>query len=358
MVVVTVGINIQEDSYGNDIYSAINWSSIGLKTLKEFKEEMFSQFESRQIEEPDYEVITPFADESLEMEYLNEVTCVGREEIFDFFSDTSDKKEEESEILHNDLSSLDIDEDKLNTGVDKTESDIDTTFNIDPSKLSPYGVTSGFYRTSSKGVFEDIIEGRGIFKDILEEADRQEEEQEGQEVIDTYEDIIEDEYPEDEVSEEVSSEDKDEDETKGDLEHGVNTDNSLIRDYNDTKEVYVDDNEVEELRGLNIPKVSFDNEDDEIDNILNKIGFNRGVSKTPKPKVVKKKKKPIEVIVEDKAKDVSPSEHYVNGMSLRDFIRQNRRVTLDVAEKYFTRTQIMKEIGLGKVIKRGKRLSI
>lgn len=354
MVVVTVGINIKEDSYGNDIYSAITWSNIGLKTLKEFKEDMFSQFESRQLDEPDYEVITPFADESLEMEYLHEVTCVGREEIFDFFADTSEKEEKELEVLHEDLSSLDIDEDKLSIGVDKTKSDIDTTFNIDPSKLSPYGVTTGFYKTSSKGVFEDIINGTGIFRDILAEADRQEEE--SQYFEDTYNttgDIIEDEYPEDEVFEEISKEEK---ESKGNLEYGTSSVDNSSRGSYDNTEISVEE-EVEELKGLNIPKVSLD-ADDEINNIFNKIGFDSGVSHISKPKVVKKKKKPIEVVVEDKAKDIAPSEHYVNGMSLRDFIRQNRRVTLDIAEKYFTRTQIMKEIGLGKVIKRGKRLSI
>lgn len=354
MVVVTVGINTKEDSYGNDIYSAITWSNIGLKTLKEFKEEMFSQFESRQLDEPDYEVITPFADESLEMEYLHEVTCVGSEEIFDFFADTSEKEEKELETLHEDLSSLDIDEDRLSIGVDKTKSDIDTTFNIDPSELSPYGVTTGFYKTSSKGVFDDIINGTGIFKDILEEADRQEEEnQYFNDNTDTLEDIVEDEYPEDEVFEEDYSK---EDNTKGSLEYGTSSIDNSSRSYDDNTEISVEE-EVEELKGLNIPKVNLDT-DDEITSIFNKIGFDEGVSNTPTPKVVKKKKKPVEVVVEDKAKDVSPSEYYVNGMSLRDFIRQNRRVTLEIAEKYFTRTQIMKEIGLGKVIKRGKRLSI
>ena len=49
---------------------------------------------------------------------------------------------------------------------------------------------------------------------------------------------------------------------------------------------------------------------------------------------------------------------YREGMSLRQFLRENPRSTMDVVEKYFTRKEIMKDIQLGKVIKRGKKLFI
>ena len=49
---------------------------------------------------------------------------------------------------------------------------------------------------------------------------------------------------------------------------------------------------------------------------------------------------------------------YHKGMSLRQFLRENPRSTMEVAEKYFTRRDIMKEIQLGRVIKRGQKLFI
>ena len=49
---------------------------------------------------------------------------------------------------------------------------------------------------------------------------------------------------------------------------------------------------------------------------------------------------------------------YHEGMSLRQFLRENPRSTMEVAEKYFTRREIMKEIQLGRVIKRGQKLFI
>ena len=49
---------------------------------------------------------------------------------------------------------------------------------------------------------------------------------------------------------------------------------------------------------------------------------------------------------------------YYNGMSLRQFLRENPRSSIEVAEKYFSRKEIMKEVQLGRVIKRGKKLFI
>ena len=72
--------------------------------------------------------------------------------------------------------------------------------------------------------------------------------------------------------------------------------------------------------------------------------------------VAKPLPKPKPVIVENSEdkKEVT----YYNGMSLRQFLRENPRSTMDVVEQYFTKKEIMKDIQLGKVIKRGKKLFI
>ena len=69
--------------------------------------------------------------------------------------------------------------------------------------------------------------------------------------------------------------------------------------------------------------------------------------KPPVPKVAPTVEKP-------RRREIS----YHEGMSLRQFLRENPRSTMEVAEKYFTRREIMKEIQLGRVIKRGQKLFI
>lgn len=69
---------------------------------------------------------------------------------------------------------------------------------------------------------------------------------------------------------------------------------------------------------------------------------------TTKPKVVTKKPE------EAHNKEVT----YYNGMSLRQFLRENPRSSIELTEKYFSRKEIMKEVQLGRVIKRGKKLFI
>ena len=94
-----------------------------------------------------------------------------------------------------------------------------------------------------------------------------------------------------------------------------------------------------------------DSEFTSIDDLLGQdMGIPTKVVKkpTPKPKVVTKK--PEEVA----SKEVT----YYNGMSLRQFLRENPRSSIELTEKYFSRKEIMKEVQLGRVIKRGKKLFI
>jgi hypothetical protein len=94
--------------------------------------------------------------------------------------------------------------------------------------------------------------------------------------------------------------------------------------------------------------------DSEFTSIDELLGHDEGIPtqvvkrKTPKPKVVSSEPK------ESPTKEVT----YYNGMSLRQFLRENPRSSIELTEKYFSRKEIMKEVQLGRVIKRGKKLFI
>ena len=85
-----------------------------------------------------------------------------------------------------------------------------------------------------------------------------------------------------------------------------------------------------------------------VDDLLNSVDEStiRG-TKSVVPKRVPTKERP-------RTREIT----YHEGMSLRQFLRENPRSTMEVAEKYFTRRDIMKEIQLGRVIKRGQKLFI
>ena len=96
------------------------------------------------------------------------------------------------------------------------------------------------------------------------------------------------------------------------------------------------------------------NVDSEFTSIDELLGHDEGIPtqvvkrKIPKPKVVSSEPK------ESPTKEVT----YYNGMSLRQFLRENPRSSIELTEKYFSRKEIMKEVQLGRVIKRGKKLFI
>lgn len=205
----------------NDLYSSINWSKIGLKTFKQFKNSIFEEFEERDLRfSLEYEKVTPFANQDVEIKYVNEVQFVGKEEefnleSFDIFSRGS-SEEEESSILS--LDGFTVSEDIV----------IETVESMSEEKEFPPQQA-------------DIVE-ESVVGSLLEET---------------------------------------------------------ISDANIAESFIVE-----------APKV--------------------------------------------RKREIT----YYNGMSLRQFLRENPRSTIDVAENYFTRKEIMKEIQLGRVIKRGKKLFI
>lgn len=269
----------------NDLYSSINWSKVGLKSFKEFRNSIFREFEERELRfNIQYEKVTPFANQQIEIEYINEVQFVGEEEEFNL-----------------DMFNL---FDEENTSED--------ALSVENLKIEKSQVENLVLKTT-----EDGFDYYGVDLEDGEDED------------DTFDNSIE------EGVSEVSA------------PEGV---------------VYVEEKEmIEEEELVNEPssnivleeptKIVSPVKDDlfsSVDDLLNSVDEStiRG-TKSVVSKRVPTKERP-------RTREIT----YHEGMSLRQFLRENPRSTMEVAEKYFTRRDIMKEIQLGRVIKRGQKLFI
>ena len=222
-----------------DLRSSVVWSSVGLVSFKQFRKNVFEEFEARELEfRLTYEQVTPYANEVVELEYIKEVQFVGKEEEFN-------------------LESFDLFDDDL---VEETEETDSFLKGLEEVEIS-----------------EEVV---SVVEKELEEFSKP---VESAPVI---------------FSEALVSESE---------------------DYTDIGDLLGDS--VKEV--ISKPKV---------------VNPNMGIT-------VESKSNVREVV-------------YREGMSLRQFLRENPRSTMDVVEKYFTRKEIMKDIQLGKVIKRGKKLFI
>ncbi len=274
---VGVLLNKSLPQLSEDLKSAIVWSSVGLNSFKSFRNSVYQDFESREVAfNLNYEKVTPFANEQIEMEYLKEVQFVGQEEEFnleDFgiFGDDEPVLEEEDNLS---LDNIIIEEESysnlvINKGVDG---------------FDYYGVE-------------------------LEDFDEEDEEP-----------LEKDEEPLQEVEE-----------------------------YTQNTEEYVSTPTFESstVEESNIVSKEFTESEEDLLSLVDDIVVEPVTKPLPKPK-------PVIVESSEDKKEVT----YYNGMSLRQFLRENPRSTMDVVEKYFTKKEIMKDIQLGKVIKRGKKLFI
>lgn len=269
----------------NDLYSSINWSKVGLKSFKEFKNSIFREFEERELRfNIQYEKVTPFANQQIEIEYINEVQFVGEEEEFnlDMFNLFDEKNTSEDDLS---VENLKIEKSQVENLVLKTTED----------GFDYYGV--------------DLEDG--------EDED------------DTFDNSIEEGVSEVSAPEEVVYV---EEEKMIEEEELVNEPSSNIVLEEPTK---------------NVSPVK-DDLFSSVDDLLNSVDEStiRG-TKSVVPKRVPTKERP-------RTREIT----YHEGMSLRQFLRENPRSTMEVAEKYFTRRDIMKEIQLGRVIKRGQKLFI
>lgn len=269
----------------NDLYSSINWSKVGLKSFKEFKNSIFREFEERELRfNIQYEKVTPFANQQIEIEYINEVQFVGEEEEFnlDMFNLFDEENTSEDDLS---VENLKIEKSQVENLVLKTTED----------GFDYYGV--------------DLEDG--------EDED------------DTFDNSIEEGVSEVSAPEEVVYV---EEEKMIEEEELVNEPSSNIVLEEPTK----------------IVSPVKDDLFSSVDDLLNSVDEStiRG-TKSVVPKRVPTKERP-------RTREIT----YHEGMSLRQFLRENPRSTMEVAEKYFTRRDIMKEIQLGRVIKRGQKLFI
>lgn len=269
----------------NDLYSSINWSKVGLKSFKEFKNSIFREFEERELRfNIQYEKVTPFANQQIEIEYINEVQFVGEEEEFNL-----------------DMFNL-FDE----------ENTSDDALSVENLKIEKSQVENLVLKTT-----EDGFDYYGV---DLEDGEDEE---------DTFDNSIEEGVSEVSAPEEV---------------------------------VYVEEEKmIEEEELVNEPfsnivleeptKIVSPVKDDlfsSVDDLLNSVDESTIMgTKSVVSKRVPTKERP-------RTREIT----YHEGMSLRQFLRENPRSTMEVAEKYFTRRDIMKEIQLGRVIKRGQKLFI
>lgn len=269
----------------NDLYSSINWSKVGLKSFKEFKNSIFREFEERELRfNIQYEKVTPFANQQIEIEYINEVQFVGEEEEFNL-----------------DMFNL---FDEENTSED--------ALSVENLKIEKSQVENLVLKTT-----EDGFDYYGVDLEDGEDED------------DTFDNSIEEGVSEVSALEEVVY--VEEKEMIGE-EELVNEPSSSIVLEEPTK----------------IVSSVKDDPFSSVDDLLNSVDESTIMGTKP---VVSKR-------VTTKERPRTREITYHDGMSLRQFLRENPRSTMEVAEKYFTRRDIMKEIQLGRVIKRGQKLFI
>ena len=270
----------------NDLYSSINWSKVGLKTFKEFKNSIFKEFEERELRfNVQYEKVTPFANQQIEIEYINEVQFVGEEEEFNL--------------------------DMFNIFEEDDNSSVEDSLSVDNLVIEESLVENLVLKTTKDGFDYYGVE--------LEEVQEESEEDNSEELSSDSQDYEEVVFVEEPLHEEPVNP----------LEEGL---------IPEDKSVYEASNTV----------VSKEEDYSSVDDLLGSVDESSIV--VARPTVTQSKP----LVERPRKREIS----YHEGMSLRQFLRENPRSTMEVAEKYFTRREIMKEIQLGRVIKRGQKLFI
>ena len=361
MVVVVVPVEIGQ--FNTDLYSSVVWSKVGLLNFKQYKEKVFQEFEERELEfNNKYPKVTPFANQQIEMEYTKQVQFLGEEEEFNLkmfnLFDGSEVAEEET----------------LVSGVSI------------PENISQHYEGIGHEDISSKDPYANVI--------FIDDEDEVEGETSGS--GDEYTQA-ENGYLYDEDGFIIEDDDKEEEEPQQPLyeeEYKFDEDGFLIEDDDDSSvessdltshsEVISETQFGNSVGGFssfegvdvadiprNIPQNPLQNKPvvSQVESRVASSGssmedildMGMDVPQIRRPQVTQQ---PQVKEVAPKVQRVEPKEPtqrgivYYNGMSLRQFLRENPRSSIEVAEKYFSRKEIMKEVQLGRVIKRGKKLFI
>lgn len=358
-MVEAIVVPVEVGQFNTDLYSSVVWSKIGLLNFKQYKEKVFQEFEERELEfNNKYPKVTPFANQQIEMEYTKQVQFLGEEEEFNLemfnLFDESEVAEEET----------------LVSGVSIPENVSQHYKGIDHEELS------------SKDPYANVIfidDEDEVEKETSGSGDRYTRGENGYLYDEDGFIIEEEEEPQQPLYEEEYKFDEDgfliEDDDDSSAESGDLTSHSeVISETQFSNSVGgVSNFEGVEVVDIprNIPQNPLQNKPvvsqvesrvasggSSMEDILD-MGMD--APQIRRPQVAQQ---PQVKQVAPKVQRVEPKEPtqrgivYYNGMSLRQFLRENPRSSIEVAEKYFSRKEIMKEVQLGRVIKRGKKLFI
>lgn len=370
-MVVEVVVPVEIGQFNTDLYSSVVWSKVGLLNFKQYKEKVFQEFEERELEfNNKYPKVTPFANQQIEMEYTKQVQFLGEEEEFNLemfnLFDEGEVVEEETLVSgvsipenvsqhyegigHEEISSKNPyanvifidDEDGEEVGSTETDKDLSTN--------------------ESKGY---IREDDGLLYDedgfLIEDDDSSEEEEESH--------FVEEEERYDEDG--FLIEDDDDSSYESD-EFGSHSEVPSENQFADSVVAGASSPRVEVAEiPRNVPQNPLQNKP-VVSQVESRVASGSSSMEDilemgiETPQIIRPKvsQQPKVQQVAPKVQRVEPKEPaqrgvvYYNGMSLRQFLRENPRSSIEVAEKYFSRKEIMKEVQLGRVIKRGKKLFI
>lgn len=276
-MLVTAPMGYMEFSTG--LSNAISWGSIGTKSLKEYKKEVFKMFEEQKIKRKlEYPDVSPFADENQEIQYISEVQLLAKEVEFNP-EDWLDEILQEEEVAEEKVEEF--------TQINPFSSSV-LVNPLYQEKPSP----TEFREATIKNI--SMLEGYGKNPENTKES---------------------------EVVQEVIVETPKEPKKVG--KRGIRK--KVERDWS-----------------------RFDSSVGKIQEVAREVRTKVEPPVSVRPKVVST----VEEVKEE------TSIYYSRGMSLREFIKSNSIVTIEDALKYFERKEIMKNVSMGRVMKKGSRLFI
>lgn len=362
-MVEAIVVPVEIGQFNTDLYSSVVWSKVGLLNFKQYKEKVFQEFEERELEfNNKYPKVTPFANQQIEMEYTKQVQFLGEEEEFnlEMFNLFEDGEVAEEETL---VSKVSIPENVTQhyEGIGHEElSSKDPYANVifidDEDEVEEE--TSGEYTQSENGYLYD--EDGFIIEDDDEEEEEEEEPQQP---------LYEDEYKfdedgflieDDDVSSVESSDLTSHSEVISETQFGNSVGGVSGFEGVDLADIprNIPQNPLQNKPVVSQVESRVASSGSSMEDILD-MGMDAPQIRRPQVS-----QQPQVKQVAPKVQRVEPKEPtqrgivYYNGMSLRQFLRENPRSSIEVAEKYFSRKEIMKEVQLGRVIKRGKKLFI
>ena len=335
-MVVEVVVPVEIGQFNTDLYSSVVWSKVGLLNFKQYKEKVFQEFEERELEFNNrYPKVTPFANQQIEMEYTKQVQFLGEEEEFnlEMFNLFDESSETEKETL---VSGVSI----------------------------PENVTQHY-----KGIGHEELSSKDPYANVIFIDDEDDEDVEVAKVEETKYTRGDDGLLYDEDGFLIEDDDDSSYESEEFLGHSEVTSenqfaNSVVTGASSPRV------EVAEIP-RNVPQNPLQNKP-VVSQVESRVAsgsssmediLDMGIE-TPQIRRPQVNQQPKVQPVAPKVQRVEPKEPaqrgivYYNGMSLRQFLRENPRSSIEVAEKYFSRKEIMKEVQLGRVIKRGKKLFI